>query len=85
VQAARLQQAVRTVTLSLAYEEQKADAHFDMTRAEASLHRRILHDRLNIAGLHQHAQQVAEELNLSRPTGFQRFLERMFGPADLWA
>ena len=84
-QAARLQQAVRTVTLSLAYEEQIADAHFDMTRAEASLHRRILHDRLNIAALHQHAQQVAEELNLSRPTRFQRFLDRMFGPADLWA
>ncbi len=83
-QVGRLQQAVRAITLSLAYEEQIADAHFDMTRAEASLHRRILHDRLSIAGLHQNAQQVAEELDLSRPTRFQSFMDRMFGPADLW-
>ena len=84
-QTARLHQAARAITLSLAYEELIADAHFDMTRAEASLHQRILHDGLSIAGLHQQAQQVAVELSLSSPTRFQRFLDRMFGPADLWA
>jgi hypothetical protein len=84
-QGERLKEAVRFITLSLAYDEQIADEHFDMTRAEAGLHRRIVQDRLSIASLHQRAQQVAEEQHLQRPTRFQRFLERMFGSADLWA
>jgi hypothetical protein len=83
-QASRLQQATRAITLSLAYQELIADAHFDMTRAESSLHQRILRDGLSIAGLHQQAQQVAAELGMSSPTRFQRFLDRMFGPAGLW-
>lgn len=72
------------ITLSLTYNEQIADEHFDMTRAESTLHRRILQDKLSIAALHQHAQQVAEETGLQQPTRFQRFLDRMFGPAELW-
>jgi hypothetical protein len=84
-QAARLQEAARTITLSLAYQEQIAGTHLGMTRAEAGLHQRILHDGLSIADLHQLAQQTAQTLNLQRPTQFQRFLDRMFGPAALWA
>jgi hypothetical protein len=83
-QAARLQQATRAITLSLAYQELIADTHFDMNRAEFSLHQRILHDGLSIASLHQHAQEAADELQVSTPTRFQRFLDRMFGPATLW-
>ena len=81
----KFKKAVKHATLSLAYHEQIADEHFDMTRAEAGLHRRILQDRLSITGLHLYAESVAEEEGLGKPTRFQRFLDRMFGPADLWA
>ena len=30
-------------------------------------------------------KEAAEALGLEQPTRFQQFLERMFGPADLWA
>ena len=80
-----LRTAVRHITLSLAYDELIADAHFDLTKAEENLHRRILQDNLNIKSLHQHAQEAAEEQGLPQPTRFQRYLNRMFGPADLWS
>jgi tetratricopeptide (TPR) repeat protein len=79
-----LQAAVKHITLSLAYDELVAEAHFELARAEESLHRRILQDNLSIRSLHQHAHQVAEEQALDQPTPFQSFLDRMFGPADLW-
>jgi tetratricopeptide (TPR) repeat protein len=81
----QLRTAVKHITLSLAYDELVADSFFDLTRAEERLHGRILHDDLSIRALHQHAQEVAKEQNLAQPTRFQAFLERMFGPADLWA
>jgi len=77
--------AVEHITLSLAYNELIADAYFDLMRAEEGLHRRILHDGLKIGILHQYAQQIAEERGLKQPTRLQGFLDRMFGPADLWA
>jgi hypothetical protein len=80
-----LKETVKHMVLSLAYSEQIADKHFDMVRAEASLHQRILHDGPSIAQLYLSAQQVAEEWGLRQPTRFQRFLDRMFGPAHLWA
>jgi tetratricopeptide (TPR) repeat protein len=79
-----VKEAVGHITLALAYNEQLGDEHFDMNQAEASLHRRILQDRLSISALHHCARQVAEELRLEDPTRLQRFLDRMFGPADLW-
>jgi hypothetical protein len=81
---ARLQTAAKHITLSLAYDELVADTYFDLTRAEEGLHKRILHDNLSIKMLHQYAEQVAEEQDMTQPTRFQRFLNRMFGPADLW-
>jgi tetratricopeptide (TPR) repeat protein len=80
----KLDDAVRHITLSLAYHEQIADEHVQMTRAEGRLHRRILQDRLSIAGLHHRAQLAASEQGLRPPTRLQKFLDRMFGPADLW-
>jgi tetratricopeptide (TPR) repeat protein len=82
---AQLQVAVKHITLSLAYDELVAETYFDLTRAEEGLHKRILDDGLGIETLHRHAQQVAEEQDLRQPTRLQRFLTRMFGPADLWA
>jgi tetratricopeptide (TPR) repeat protein len=83
-QEAQLQTAVKHITLSLAYDELVADKYFDLTRAEEGLHKRILQDNLSIKMLHQYAQQVAGEQGLTQPTRFQQFLNRMFGPADLW-
>lgn len=83
-QIARLREAVRHVTLSLAYDEQIAEEYFDLTRAEEGLHKRILQDNLSIRALHRYAQEVAEEQGLRQPSRFQAFLNRMFGPADLW-
>jgi hypothetical protein len=84
-QGANLREAVGHIVLSLAYQEQIGDAHFDITRTEASLHGRILQDRLSVALLHEYAEQAAGRYGLSQPTRFQKFLERMFGPAELWA
>lgn len=81
----RLKQAVRHITLSLAYDEQIADEYFDLTRAEAQLHKRFLEENVAIGSLHQFAAQVADEQGLASPTRFQRFLTRIFGPAELWA
>jgi hypothetical protein len=80
-----LKEAVVHGTLALAYNEQLGGEHFDMNQAEAGLHRRVLQDRLSINHLHEYAGQVASKLHLEPPTRFQRFLDRMFGPADLWA
>lgn len=82
-QADRLKEATRHLTLSLAYDAQVADEYF-VTRAEEGLHRRILQDNLDIGQLHDFAHQVAEEQGLARPTRFQEFLARMFGPGKLW-
>ncbi len=79
-----LQAAARHITLSLAYDGLVAEEYFDMTRAEEGLHKRILHDNLSIRMLHRFAQQAAEEQGLKRPTRYQEFLNRMFGPPDLW-
>jgi hypothetical protein len=84
-QEERLNEAAGHITLALAYNELFGDDHFDMTEAEAGLHRRILQDKLSITDLHRYARQAAGVLCLVQPTRFQRFLDRMFGPADLWA
>ena len=81
----QLKMAVGHVTLGLAYFEQVAAQYADLMRAEESLHRRILHERLSIGLLHTYAAQVAQEQGFAGPSRFQVFLERMFGPADLWA
>ena len=83
-QGPALQAAVRHISLSLAYDELVADQYFDLTRAEEGLHKRTLHDNLSIRMLHKYAQQAAEEQGLKRPTRYQQFLNRMFGPPDLW-
>jgi hypothetical protein len=80
-----LLEAVRHITLSLAYDELVAGSTFELIKAEERLHRRILHDDLSIRSLHRYAEQVAEERGLSQPTHFQGFLDRMFGPAELWS
>jgi len=80
-----LKAAVQHISYALAYLAQTADEHFDLVRAEEGLHGRLLEDRLNIGTLHQHARQVAEEQGLAQPSRFQEFLDRMFGPAELWA
>jgi tetratricopeptide (TPR) repeat protein len=80
-----LKEAVKHVTFALAYDQLIADTYFELTRAEASLHRRILQDSLSIHDLHDYARQVAEQHGHEQPTRFQAFLERLFGPADLWA
>jgi hypothetical protein len=77
-------QAVRHITLSLAYNEQVA-GQYSVIRAEENLHKRILEENLGIPSLHQYAQQAAREQGLEQPTRFQEFLTRMFGPGDLWA
>jgi tetratricopeptide (TPR) repeat protein len=82
---AKLQEAVKHITLSLAYDELIADSYFDLARAEEGLHRRILQDGLNIKIMHQYAEKVAQAQGLEQPTRFQSFLDRMFGPPDLWA
>jgi hypothetical protein len=84
-QEEKLTQAVLHIALSLAYKEQVASESFDLRRAEGELHRRILQDELNIGGLQHYAQQAAAAQGLKQPTRFQEFLNRMFGPADLWA
>ena len=77
-------QAVRHITLSLAYNEQVA-GQYSVIRAEENLHKRILEENLGIPSLHLYAQQAAREQGLEQPTRFQEFLTRMFGPGDLWA
>jgi hypothetical protein len=79
-----LRAAAKHITLSLAYDELVGDSHFELTRAEEGLHSRIVQDDLDIRTFHQYAKQVAQEQGLSQPTRFQDFLQRMFGPADLW-
>jgi tetratricopeptide (TPR) repeat protein len=81
---AQLQAAVKHITLSLAYNELVSDSHSDLKRAEEGLHKRIIQDGLSIRAMHQHAQEVAKAQDLAQPTRFQDFLNRMFGPADLW-
>jgi tetratricopeptide (TPR) repeat protein len=81
----QLETAAKHITLSLAYDALVADSYFDLTRAEAGLHLRIFQDGLSIRTLHRHAREAAEAQGLEQPTRFQDFLERMFGPADLWA
>lgn len=81
----RLKDAVRHISLALAYFSQTADEYFDLIQAEGKLHRRILEERLHIGLLHRYADQVASEQGLEQPSRFQEFLERMFGPAELWA
>lgn len=80
----QLEGAVKHLTLALAYDELVAEHYFEVTRAEESLHRRILQDSLSISALHRHAQQVADDQGLVQPTRFQEFLDRMFGPSGLW-
>ncbi|MFN2185808.1 MAG: hypothetical protein ACK2UU_17615, partial [Anaerolineae bacterium] len=80
-----LRAAAKHITLSLAYDELVSDSYFELTRAEEGLHSRIVQDDLDIRTFHQYAKQVAEEQGLNQPTRFQDFLQRMFGPADLWA
>jgi tetratricopeptide (TPR) repeat protein len=80
-----LRDAVRHATLSLAYDELVSDAHFELVRAEGSLHRRILDDEVSIGDLHRYADEAAHQHGLHQPTRFQEFLARMFGPASLWA
>ena len=82
---AQLRAAAKHITLSLAYDELVAASHSELTSAEEGLHSRIVQDDLDISTFHQHARQVAEEQGLSQPTRFQDFLQRMFGPADLWS
>jgi len=79
-----LAEAADHITLSLAYDELVADSHFDLRKAEERLHKRILKDNLSIKSLHQCAQEAADRHELEAPTRFQRFLDRMFGPAELW-
>jgi tetratricopeptide (TPR) repeat protein len=81
----QLQAAASHITLSLAYDALVADSYFDLTRAEEGLHLRIVQDGLCIKTLHQNATEAAETQGLAQPTRFQQFLDRMFGPADLWA
>lgn len=81
---AQFQAAVKHITLSLAYNGLVSGSHSDLGRAEESLHKRIVQDGLSIKAMHQHAQEVAEAQDLAQPTRFQDFLNRMFGPADLW-
>ena len=80
----QLRTAAQHITLSLAYDELVGDSYFDLTRAEEGLHSRIVQDDLDIGTFHRYAKQVAEERGLTQPTRFQDFLQRMFGPADLW-
>jgi tetratricopeptide (TPR) repeat protein len=79
-----LQTAVKHISLSLAYDELVADQYFELTRAEEGLHKRILHGNLSIKTLHKYARRAADEQGLKRPTRFQDFMNRMFGPPDLW-
>ena len=80
----QFQAAVKHITLSLAYNGLVSGSHSDLDRAEEGLHERIVHDGLSIKAMHQHAQEVATAQDLARPTRLQDFLNRMFGPADLW-
>jgi tetratricopeptide (TPR) repeat protein len=82
--AEKVREAVRYATLSLAYNEHVARECFDIARAEEGLHTRILQDHLNVEELHRYAGQVAETQGLRQPTRFQSFLNRMFGPSDIW-
>ena len=81
----RLSEAVRHITLGLAYYELIADEYFDIIATEEGLHRRILLEELSIGDLHKEAREVAQHLELRQPTRFQEFLARMFGPAALWS
>ncbi len=81
---AQFQAAVKHITLSLAYNELVSESHSDLDRAEEGLHKRIIRDGLCIKAMHQHAQEVAKAQELAQPTRFQGFLNRLFGPADLW-
>jgi tetratricopeptide (TPR) repeat protein len=81
---AQLQAAVRHITLSLAYNGLVSGSHSDLDRAVEGLHKRIVQDGLSIKAMHQYAHEVAKAQDLAQPTRFQDFLNRMFGPADLW-
>jgi hypothetical protein len=81
----QLQAAAKHITLSLAYDALVADSYFELNRAKEGLYLRIVQDALSIKILHQHASEAAEAQGLEQPTRYQQFLERMFGPADLWA
>lgn len=80
----RLKEAVNHITLGLTYYAQVANQYYELTRAEERLHKRMVQDRPNIGLLHRFARKVATEQGIQQPTRFQEFLDRMFGPADLW-
>jgi tetratricopeptide (TPR) repeat protein len=80
-----LKAAAEHISLSLGYSRLVSDEHFDLTRTEEGLHKRILHDHLSIGALHKYAVEIAEESDLEQPTPFQEYLNRMFGPIELWA
>ncbi len=80
----QLQAAVKHITFSLAYNGLVSGSHSDLDRAVEGLHKRIVQDGLSIKAMHYHAQEVAKTQDLAQPTRFQDFLNRMFGPADLW-
>jgi hypothetical protein len=83
-QKGTLQAAVGQISLSLYYLGQVAGDHVELARAEEGLHQRILQDGLRPDDLHPCARQAALEHGVARPSRFQEFLNRVFGPADLW-
>jgi hypothetical protein len=84
-QKGTLQAAVGHISLSLYYLGQVARDHVALARAEEGLHQRILQDALSPDDLHPCARQAALEHGMARPSRFQEFLNRVFGPADLWS
>ncbi len=80
-----LDEAVEHITLSLTYDELIAEEYFDITRAEEGVHRRFLSLKArDIKNLYQYVRDVANDRGLKKPTRFQRFLEHIYGPENLW-
>jgi hypothetical protein len=84
VRKTKLRAAAQHTTRALCYLEQVAAEHVELARAEQRLHLRLLQADLDLGELHRQARSEARELGLPRPSRFERFLHRMFGPLDLW-
>jgi len=87
----RLKQAVRRVTYSLEYDYLVGRNSYDLRRAEAGLHQRLISlpewDVYILPRFYRYGEEVAEELQAwlrGRESAFLRWLRENFGEREIW-
>jgi len=78
-----IQRAVEHATRAFTYNALIADKYPDIERSETGLYKRILRQDLSIEKIYRYAWDYARK-SVSKSTRLLDFLERMFGPAELW-